>query len=228
MFYRPITTASRFMGELSVGAVWPPPDWPDRPTGSGGVTGPVDSASPLVNFQASRVNRRSRHWPRCRTPGVQATSGTDLAKAVVGDNVSNMSSNQQGFTLTELVVICAVIGILSTIAIPTFMNALQTMRSRGAVAEMKTGLNRAKQLAITTRQNICVQAVAGGGYRFLLGGCAGGAWIGTGTTAAGNLILSNNVTITNGGNGAGVHAARNGHQRGELDVHARPARRARR
>jgi Tfp pilus assembly protein FimT len=121
--------------------------------------------------------------------------------AVVGDNVSNMSSNQQGFTVAELVVICAIIGIVSTIAIPTFMNALQTMRSRGAVAEMKTGLNRAKQLAITTRQNICVQAVAGGGYRFLLGGCLGGAWIGTGTTAAGNLILSNNVAITNGGNG---------------------------
>ena len=110
-----------------------------------------------------------------------------------------MSSNKQGFTLAELVVICAVIGILATIAVPTFVNALQTMRSRGAIAEMKTGLNRAKQLAITSRQNICVQTVAGAGYRFLQGGCAGGAWIGPGTTAAGNVRLSNNVVLTNGG-----------------------------
>jgi len=110
-----------------------------------------------------------------------------------------MSSNQQGFTLAELIVTCALIGMVVAIAMPTMRNALQAMRSRGAVAEMKTGLYRAKQLAITTRQNICVQA-AGGGYRFLQGGCAGAAWIGAGTSAAGNLVLNNNVAISNGGN----------------------------
>jgi prepilin-type N-terminal cleavage/methylation domain-containing protein len=57
---------------------------------------------------------------------------------------------QRGFTLVELMVIIAIIGIISTMATPLFMTFLRAMETRGASQELATLLNQAKQLAIST------------------------------------------------------------------------------
>ena len=46
--------------------------------------------------------------------------------------------NKKGFTLVELVVVIAILGILAGIAIPRFMDATATARGAKVVADMRT------------------------------------------------------------------------------------------
>lgn len=105
--------------------------------------------------------------------------------------------DDRGFSLAELIVVIAVTGILSAIAIPFFLNYWQSATVRAGAQEMRTALQQAKQLAITRRQNICVQVVAApfNGYRFLQGSCAGTALTMPGTDATGTFRLQNNVVV---------------------------------
>ena len=106
--------------------------------------------------------------------------------------------DQRGWSLAELLVVIAVIAILAAIAIPSFVTYLQSSTVRAGAQEMRTGLNQAKQLAITTRQNICVQPV-GNGYQFRQNTCAGPvvpATLALGADGTGTFRLQNNVVVT--------------------------------
>ena len=46
--------------------------------------------------------------------------------------------NKKGFTLVELVVVIAILGILAGIAIPRFMDATASARGAKIVADMRT------------------------------------------------------------------------------------------
>ncbi|WP_439822067.1 type II secretion system protein [Phascolarctobacterium faecium] len=50
----------------------------------------------------------------------------------------NFTKNQKGFTLVELVVVIAILGILAGIAIPRFMSATETARGAKTVADLRT------------------------------------------------------------------------------------------
>jgi Tfp pilus assembly protein FimT len=97
----------------------------------------------------------------------------------------------------ELVVVCAVVGIVSAAGLPTLWSTFRSTTRQATVTEMKATLQRAKQLAITRRQNICVQPVAGA-VQFRQVNCGGAAWTGSATDGAGNIRLTNNVAVTNG------------------------------
>lgn len=88
--------------------------------------------------------------------------------------------DQRGWTLVELMVVVALIGILAAMSIPFFMDYWRSAAVRAGAQELRTALLEAKQLAIRQRQNVCVQVVANG-YRIVQGGC-GGAQFWTGTT----------------------------------------------
>ena len=45
---------------------------------------------------------------------------------------------EEGFTLVELIVVVVIIGILSSIAIPSFQNASKKARQRGVAAQIST------------------------------------------------------------------------------------------
>lgn len=109
--------------------------------------------------------------------------------------------DQRGFSLAELLVVIAVIGILAAMAFPLMMTYVRSSTVRAGAQELRTGLNRAKQLAITLRQNVCVQPFGGTGYQFRQNTCAGALLAAaniTGADSTGTFRLQNNVTVTSG------------------------------
>ena len=52
--------------------------------------------------------------------------------------MKNFIKNQKGFTLVELVVVIAILGILAGIAIPRFKSATETARGAKTVADLRT------------------------------------------------------------------------------------------
>jgi prepilin-type N-terminal cleavage/methylation domain-containing protein len=100
-----------------------------------------------------------------------------------------------GFSLSELLVCISILGAMATIALPTAWTYLPAAAASGGAREIRAILSQARMVAITTRQNICVQTVAGG-FRLLQGTCAGAAWVGPDTSATGMIALSNDVTLT--------------------------------
>ncbi len=99
--------------------------------------------------------------------------------------------NRNGFSAAELIVVMAVVAILAAIAIP-WLTYVPAATVNAAARQVQSGLNQAKLLALTTRQNICVQLVPGG-YRFLVGGAGAGCvvggapWTGADTDGAGTF-----------------------------------------
>ena len=101
-----------------------------------------------------------------------------------------------GWSLLELLVVVAIIGIMAAIAIPFFASYWRSAAVRAGAQEMRTALMQAKQLAITSRQNVCVQAVPTG-YQMRQPGC-GGVNFWTGIRWAGaayTFRLQNNVKV---------------------------------
>ena len=52
--------------------------------------------------------------------------------------------NQEGFTLIELIVVVVIIGILSSIAVPSFQDATKKARQRGVAAQISTYIKGAQ------------------------------------------------------------------------------------
>ncbi len=115
--------------------------------------------------------------------------------------------DQGGWTLAELLVVIAAIGILAAMSIPLFASYSRSATVRAGAQEMRTALNRGKQLAITLRQNICVWPVANGyQYRQNTCGAVPGPLLpvaGVGITnpvlgadGTGTFRLQNNVVVT--------------------------------
>lgn len=114
--------------------------------------------------------------------------------------------SQKGFTLAEVMIVVAIIGILSAIALPAVINWLPNMRLQSAARDFHSDLQLAKLQAIKTNRNVLfeINPVAaclgdagcpgGSCYRFFVdadnnGNCNAGDTIVTGVTLRNNLNI---------------------------------------
>jgi Tfp pilus assembly protein FimT len=90
----------------------------------------------------------------------------------------------------------AVIGILSVMAVPAFSGCYQAATLKGGAQQVVTLINQARELAIKQNTNVCVTLPSATQMSYLLATCAGSAWVGPGTDAAGNIRLPERITAT--------------------------------
>jgi len=64
-----------------------------------------------------------------------------------------MKTNRKGFTLVEIMIVVAIIGILAVIAIPNFMRARKTSQMNACIANLKQ-IQGAKEQALLANQGI--------------------------------------------------------------------------
>src|SRR5436305_5520428 len=60
-----------------------------------------------------------------------------------------MKSTEAGFSLAEMLTVVAIVGILSLVAVPAFMNFRTSNKVKTSVRNFTTELRRTRQLAIT-------------------------------------------------------------------------------
>lgn len=101
---------------------------------------------------------------------------------------------QQGFTLAELVILIAVIGILSVMAVPAFLRYYQAATLKSGAQQFATLINQARELAIKENGKFCVKMSSPTQMVYTRVNCTGTAWVGPGTDAAGNINLPPGIT----------------------------------
>src|SRR2546430_5876170 len=84
------------------------------------------------------------------------------ARFLVSRSGRFVARTEQGYTLAELLVVLAVIGIMAFIAVPFLLTYTSGATIDYGARELRSGLNRAKLMAVTTGQPVCVQPTAGG------------------------------------------------------------------
>jgi len=102
---------------------------------------------------------------------------------------------EAGFSLTELVVFIAVVGLLSVMTVPFFVRYYQAAAARADVQQVITLFNQARELAVRQNDTVCVTLPTNTRMVLRLSSCAGAVWIGTGTDGAGNINLPQGFTI---------------------------------
>jgi type IV pilus assembly protein PilA len=83
--------------------------------------------------------------------------------------IRNIRNNQKGFTLIELMIVVAIIGILAAIAIPNFLN--YQLKSKTAEAKTNIGAIRTSQEAYKAEHDQFIDCAVQGG-----GGTSKGTW----------------------------------------------------
>ncbi len=102
---------------------------------------------------------------------------------------------EAGFSLSELVMFIAVVGVLFVMTVPFFLSYYQAAAARADVQQVMTLFNQARELAIRQNNTVCVTLPNNAQMVILQGSCAGVAWTGAGTDVAGNINLPQGFTI---------------------------------
>src|SRR5438132_7332971 len=125
-----------------------------------------------------------------------ATYPDGQAREDVSDMHRVIAPSEHGYTLNELLIVLVLIGTMTVIAVPFLLSYLPSATINYSARELQSGLNRAKLMAVTTRQAVCVRPT-GSGYQFFQNTtCTGTPWSGTGTDANGVFALTNSITVT--------------------------------
>jgi prepilin-type N-terminal cleavage/methylation domain-containing protein len=113
---------------------------------------------------------------------------------MVSERLSYIVGGSRGFTMVELTVVLAIVGIISTISIPMLSTYLRAATLRAGAEEAVAVLNAARQLAIRTSTTVCVRN-DGTRMRYHVGSCGVAPWSGSGTDAGGNIQLANDLRV---------------------------------
>jgi Tfp pilus assembly protein FimT len=109
-------------------------------------------------------------------------------------------SLQAGYSFTELIITVAMFLVVTTFAMPSFLNYLQTARVRAGAQTVSAYLNEGRQLAIKTNGSVCVTHTTST-LQFRTSSCAGATIAVTGLVNASNSIrLPEQVSLTSTAN----------------------------
>ncbi len=114
---------------------------------------------------------------------------------MVSERVLPHGLSRDGFTVAELLVVMAIVGILVATAVPSMITYWRAATLKAGAEELAAGLNRARQVAISQSRNVCVEVVSNR-YRYRLNDCAGTIWTVAGTDANGYYGMTNNIGVT--------------------------------
>ena len=103
--------------------------------------------------------------------------------------------DQRGYSLTELIVVIAIFGVVSLATIPNLLSFQRAATTRAGAQELANIVTRARWLAISQRTMVCLVTTS---YRVQVktGGCAGTNWTGAGTDSSGTIGLQNGMRVT--------------------------------
>jgi len=96
--------------------------------------------------------------------------------------------------VTEVLVTVGLIGLATTLALPSLLSYWRAATLTAGAQELQTVLNSARQLAIRQNTSVCVER-SGNLVRFRLNGCGGTIWTGPGTDPSGWIRLANAIEI---------------------------------
>lgn len=102
---------------------------------------------------------------------------------------SKITGNKRGFTLVEVMIVLAVIGIMAAIAVPNFMNWLPNMHTRAEARDLFSALQKAKMEAVRTNTTVNFEFVA------TAGGVAGGYTFSNGVGVNITGVMQNSVSL---------------------------------
>jgi type II secretory pathway pseudopilin PulG len=108
---------------------------------------------------------------------------------------SGRSFREAGFSIAELVVFIALVGILSVMSVPAFINYYQAAAARSNTQTVITLFNQARELAVRQNDTVCATFPTNTQMVLRLSTCGGTVWTGPGTDAAGNINLPPGFTI---------------------------------
>ena len=96
-------------------------------------------------------------------------------------------NRESGFTLIELMIVVAIIGIASALAIPNYVEWKSQHDLREAVSEFSSNLNLARVVAMNRNRQATVTIQVGGGGLIDVSGTAGGTPIFSTQTLSGSV-----------------------------------------
>ena len=140
--------------------------------------------------------RAANAWPSSCFEDVRPRDTPMRTSTIPSIDRRTTTRGQAGFTLVEIMLVVAIIGIITAIATPMFLSYYQGAQVRVAAEEVATFLNQGRQLAIAQNRSICVH-ITTTAMHYHQGTCAAGAtWIGPGTDAVGQSRRPRGITLS--------------------------------
>ena len=67
-----------------------------------------------------------------------------------------MDNKQKGYSMTELMVVVSIIGILGVIAVPNFVTSVSTHKLKNTSVDLCSNLRKARSIAIKQNRNVAI------------------------------------------------------------------------